>query len=399
MKMLPGTTEMLPGEIDIGRKYYMIYGDAIMTEQSKNRLSSLDAFRGITIAGMILVNNPGSWKHVYAPLDHARWHGWTPADLVFPFFLFIVGVSVSLAISKRLKRGVRPVSLYSKIFTRSLILFAIGILLRLLFHFNFEGIRIPGVLQRIAICYLVSALIYSKVGPKGRIAIVFFLLAGYYLVLKLVPVPGYGPGVLEFQGNLCGYIDAKLLGAHLYKPGFDPEGILSTFPAIATVLIGTLTGDWLRSSRKVFQRFVGLFAAGFLMTASGLLLHPVFPINKQLWTSTFVLFTSGSALLLLGFCYFLMDGAGLKKWAYPFLVLGTNAIFAYVTSIIMAKALVAIKVSTADGRIPLQSYVFDRFFSPLAGDLNGSLIFALVFVLIWTVLLIPLYKKRIFIKI
>ncbi len=390
---------MLLGEIDIGRKYYMIYGSAIMTEHSKGRISSLDAFRGLTIAGMILVNNPGSWKHVYAPLNHAPWHGWTPADLVFPFFLFIVGVSVSLAISKRMKRGDNLASLYSKIFVRSLILFGLGIFLRVLFHFNFEGIRIPGVLQRIAICYLVSALIYSKVGPKGRIAIVFFLLVGYYLALKLVPVPGYGPGVLELHGNLCGYIDAKLLGGHLYKPGFDPEGILSTFPAIATVLTGTLAGDWLRSSRKVVQKFAGLFAAGFLMTASGLLLHPVFPINKQLWTSTFVLFTAGAALLLLGFCYFLMDGAGLKKWAYPFLVLGTNAIFAYVTSIIMAKALIAIKVPTADGWIPLQSYIFEHFFSPLAGDLNGSLIFALLFVLVWIVLLIPFYRKRIFIKI
>ena len=203
-----------------------------MAGQTKSRLSSLDAFRGITIAGMILVNNPGSWKHVYAPLNHARWHGWTPADLVFPFFLFIVGVSVSLAISKRMKRGDNPVSLYAKIVRRSLILFALGIMLRVLFHFDFEGIRIPGVLQRIAICYLVSAVIYSKVGTKGRIAVVFFLLVGYYLVLKLVPVPGYGPGVLEFEGNLCGYIDAKLLGGHLYKPGFDPEGILSTFPAM-----------------------------------------------------------------------------------------------------------------------------------------------------------------------
>ena len=370
-----------------------------MVGEKSSRLSSLDAFRGMTIAGMILVNNPGSWKHVYAPLNHARWHGWTPADLVFPFFLFIVGVSVSLAISKRMERGDKPASLYGKIFSRSLILFSLGILLRLLFHFNFEGLRIPGVLQRIAICYLVSAVMYSKVGPKGRVATIFFLLVGYYLAMKLVPVPGYGPGVLEFQGNLCGFVDAKLLGAHLYKPGFDPEGILSTFPAVATVLLGTLTGDWLRSSGRVSQKSAGLFAAGFLLTASGLLLHPVFPINKQLWTSTFVLFTAGAALLLLGICYVLIDGNGWKKWSYPFLVLGSNAIFAYVTSILMAKTLVAVKVPTAAGRIALQPYIFERFFSPLAGNLNGSLIFALLFVLVWTLLLIPFYRKRIFIKI
>ncbi|UCE42933.1 MAG: DUF1624 domain-containing protein [Candidatus Aminicenantes bacterium] len=370
-----------------------------MTAQTKNRLSSLDAFRGITIAGMILVNNPGSWKHVYSSLGHAEWHGWTPADLVFPFFLFIVGVSVSLALSNRIARGDSLSSVYLKIFKRSLILFAIGIFLRLLFRFDFENLRIPGVLQRIALCYLVSSVIFYKVGPKMRVAIVFFLLAGYYSVMKFVPVPGYGAGVLDCQGNLCGYIDAKLLGGHLYKPRFDPEGILSTFPAIATVLIGTLTGDWLRSSRNRMQKFTGIFVAGFLMTATGLLLHPVFPINKQLWTSTFVLFTAGAALLLLGMCYVLIDGIGVKKWAFPFLVLGTNAIFAYATSILMAKILVLIKVPTAAGRIALQSYLFQHFFSPLAGDLNGSLIFALLFVLIWIIMLIPFYKKRIFFKI
>jgi predicted acyltransferase len=373
--------------------------ESIMTEHSKGRLSSLDAFRGITIAGMILVNNPGSWKYVYAPLRHAPWHGWTPTDLVFPFFLFIVGVSVSLALSKRIERGDSLASVYLKVVMRSLVLFALGMLLRLLFHFNFEGIRIPGVLQRIAVCYLVSALVFSKVGTKGRIAVIFFLLAGYYLVMKLVPVPGYGAGIMDFHGNLCGYIDTKLMAGHLYKPGFDPEGILSTFPAVATVLIGTLTGDWLRSSRRVLRKSAGLFAAGFFLTASGLLLHPVFPINKQLWTSTFVLFTAGAALLLLGLCYVLIDGIALKKWAFPFLVLGSNAIFAYATSIIAAKLLVLIKVPTSEGTVALQTYIFEHFFSPLAGNLAGSLIFALLFVVLWVVLLIPFYRKRIFIKI
>jgi predicted acyltransferase len=373
--------------------------ESIMTEHSKGRLSSLDAFRGITIAGMILVNNPGSWKYVYAPLRHAPWHGWTPTDLVFPFFLFIVGVSVSLALSKRIERGDSLASVYLKVVMRSLVLFALGMLLRLLFHFNFEGIRIPGVLQRIAVCYLVSALVFSKVGTKGRIAVIFFLLAGYYLVMKLVPVPGYGAGIMDFHGNLCGYIDTKLMAGHLYKPGFDPEGILSTFPAVATVLIGTLTGDWLRSSRRILRKSAGLFAAGFFLTTSGLLLHPVFPINKQLWTSTFVLFTAGAALLLLGLCYVLIDGIALKKWAFPFLVLGSNAIFAYATSIIAAKLLVLIKVPTSEGTVALQTYIFEHFFSPLAGNFAGSLIFALLFVVLWVVLLIPFYRKRIFIKI
>ncbi len=365
----------------------------------KGRLSSLDAFRGITIAGMILVNNPGSWKHVYAPLQHAEWHGWTPTDLVFPFFLFVVGVSVSLALSKRMARGDSLFSLYFKIFSRSLILFALGIFLRLLFRFDFGNLRIPGVLQRIAICYLASALIFTKVGTRGRLAISFFILVAYYLVLKFVPVPGYGPGVLTYEGNLCGYIDVKILGGHLYKPSFDPEGILSTFPAIATTLIGTLTGDWLRSSKKVLQKTTGLFIAGIVLTGSGLLFHPLFPINKQLWTSTFVLFTSGAALILLGSCFLLMDGIGFKKWAYPFLVFGTNAIFVYAGSIVMAKLLVLIKVSTGQGTLTLQSFIYENLFVPLFGNLNGSLLFALLFILLWIAGMIPFYRNQIFIKI
>jgi predicted acyltransferase len=371
----------------------------IMKEEKKSRLSSLDAFRGITIAGMILVNNPGSWDYVYAPLRHAEWHGWTPTDLVFPFFLFIVGISVSLALSKRMIRGDSLSSLYVKIFKRSLILFALGMLLRLIFRFDFHHLRIPGVLQRIAICYLVSALIFSKVGTKGRMAVALFLLVGYYLMLKYVPVPGYGPGVLDYDGNLCGYIDSKLLAGHLYRPHFDPEGILTTFPAIATALLGTLTGDWLRSARNVLQKAGGLLLSGTVLTAAGLLLHPFFPINKQLWTSTFVLFTAGAALLFLGLCFILMDGFGWKRWAYPFLVLGANAIFVYVGSTVMVKLLVLIEVSTGQGKVSLYSFIYDHLLAPVAGNLNGSLLFPLLLLLVWVLIMVPLYRKRIFIRI
>jgi predicted acyltransferase len=370
-----------------------------MVNENRDRLSSLDAFRGITIAGMILVNNPGSWQHLYAPLSHAEWHGWTPTDLIFPFFLFIVGVSVSLALSKKMEISDSSILLYSKIFRRSLILFALGIALRLLFRFDFAHLRIPGVLQRIAICYLVSALIFSKVGIKGRVAIIIFLLVGYYLVMKLVPVPGYGAGVWDFQGNLCGYIDTKLLGGHLYKPQFDPEGILSTFPAIATTLLGTLAGDWLRSLKNVFGKSGWLFAAGTVLTVSGLLLHPLFPINKQLWTSTYVLFAAGAASILLGLCLGLMDGLGAKKWAYPFLVLGTNAIFVYVASAVMVKLLIVIKVSTDQGDVALYPYIYEHLLVPLAGPLNGSLLFPILLLALWIGIMIPFYRKKIFIKI
>jgi predicted acyltransferase len=370
-----------------------------MAGEKIGRLSSLDAFRGMTIAGMILVNNPGSWKHVYPPLRHAEWHGWTPTDLVFPFFLFIVGVSVSLSLTKRMERTESSVALYSKIFRRSLILFALGIVLRLLFRFDFAHLRIPGVLQRIAICYLVSALVFSKVGIKGRIAIAFFLLVGYYLVMKLVPVPGYEAGVWDYQGNLCAYIDTKLLGGHLYKPQFDPEGILSTFPAIATALLGTLAGDWLRSSKNVFRKSGGLLGAGILLTILGLLLHPLFPINKQLWTSTYVLLTAGLALIFLGLCLGLIDGFGKKKWAFPFLVLGTNAIFVYVASTVMVKLLIVIKVPTSQGAVSLYPYIYDHLMVPLAGHLNGSLLFPLLLLVFWVLAMIPMYRKNIFIKI
>jgi predicted acyltransferase len=322
------------------------------------RLSSLDAVRGITIAGMILVNNPGNSQYVYPPLRHAEWHGWTPTDLVFPFFLFIVGVSISLAFSKRADQGISKSNLYFKIFKRSLIIFALGILLHLIPYFRFSTMRIPGVLQRIALCYLFAALLYIQAGPKTRALAAFSFLGLYWLVMKLVPVPGFGPGILTYQGNLCSYIDIKLLAGHLYKPTFDPEGILSTLPAMSTALLGTLGGDRLRSKKSVLPKMAGLFLAGVFFTALGLLLHPHFPINKQLWTSTFVLFTAGAALLLLAVCSGLMDGLGFKKWAAPFLVFGTNSIAVYASSILMAKFLNLIKVSAQGKSLSLKEYIY-----------------------------------------
>jgi len=363
------------------------------------RLLSLDAFRGLTIAGMILVNNLGSWKHVYVPLRHAEWHGWTPADLVFPFFLFIVGISLSLSLSRRIVQGVRPFMLYFKVVKRSLILFALGIFLALIPRFDLATVRIPGVLQRIALCYLFSSLFFIKMRSKGRAIITFSLLALYWLIMKLVPVPGYGAGVLDYQGNLCAYIDTKLLVGHLYKPDFDPEGILSTIPAIATVLLGTLCGDWLRSSKGALSKTAGLFVGGFFFTLSGLLLHPYFPINKQLWTSTFVLFTAGAALLLLGVCYGVMEGIGFWKWATPFLVFGTNAIFVYVGSSLMAKLISITKVSGENGALSLKTYIYSHLLAPWAGPFLGSLIYPLLLLLLWLGIMFPLYRQKIYIKI
>jgi len=363
-----------------------------------SRLSSLDAFRGLTIAGMILVNNPGSWKHVYAPLRHAEWHGWTPTDLIFPFFLFVVGISISFSFSKRMEQGIEKNELYLKIMKRTVILFGLGILLALIPHFNLLTIRIPGVLQRIALCYLFSSFLFLKTGVKGRCMASFSFLAIYWLMMKLVPVPGYA-GILDYEGNLCAYIDSHLLTGHLYKPGFDPEGILSTLPAIATTLLGTLTGDWLRSSRRILHKTSGILIGGLFFTLSGLLLHPLFPINKQLWTSTYVLFTGGVALLFLGFCYGMIEGMQIKKWSAPFLVLGTNAIAVYVGSSLMVKLISLIKVTTSGEVLPLKAYIYNHVLAPWAGQLNGSLLYPLFLILLWVGIMVPLYRKKIIIKI
>jgi len=225
------------------------------------------------------------------------------------------------------------------------------------------------------------------------------ILAGYWAAMKFIPVPGYGPGVLDYNGNLAGYIDVKFLAGHLYEPAFDPEGILSTFPAIATAVLGTLAGDWLRTNKRLATKTIGLFGAGVALTALGLALHPYFPINKKLWTSTFVLFTAGAALLLLGVCYFLIDGRGWKRWATPFFIFGTNAIAAYVGSALMFKLLTLVNVSSGGEKITPQVWTYRHLFVPWAGNLNGSLAYAVGYVLLWLALMTPLYRKKIFIKI
>lgn len=349
---------------------------------------------------MILVNNPGSWSFVYAPLRHAQWHGWTPTDLIFPFFLFIVGVSITLSFSKRINESTVSSALYVKIIRRTLVLLAVGYFLRVFPAFSFESLRIPGVLQRIALCYFFASLLFLKVRPKGRLVFTLFLLAAYWAVMRFVPVPGYGAGVLEFEGNLCGFIDTKLLAGHLYKTTFDPEGILSTFPAIATALLGTLTGDWLLSKRDQWSKMRGLFAAGIIFVIMGLLLHPLFPINKQLWTSTFVIFSAGAAWIVLGLCYGINDVLGQKKWASPFLVFGTNAIAAYAGSTMMVKLIALIKVPVHGGELVfLRSFIYNKFLVPWAGPLAGSLVYPIILLLIWLAILFPLYQKKIFIKI
>ncbi len=365
----------------------------------KNRLDSLDAFRGITIAGMILVNNPGSWSNVYIPLLHASWHGWTPTDLIFPFFLFIVGVSITFSLKKQLSVHDRKF-VYIKIFRRTLILFGLGLFLNGFPYFNLETIRIPGVLQRIAIVYCVSSLIAMNTQLKTQAWITAGLLFLYWGIMKLIPVPGFGAGDLSVEGNLAAYVDNHLLHGHLWREHWDPEGILSTIPAIATGLSGVLIGHLLNSNKDRKDITAWMFVIGWIAIIVGLFWGIFFPINKSLWTSSYVVFTSGAALQFLGFCYYLMDVKEMKRWANFGIIYGRNAITVFVLSGLVAKMLYLIKLPGADGNtISLKGWIYNNAFLSIAEPINASLIFAIVNILFWLGIMAILDYKRIYIKI
>jgi len=265
----------------------------------QQRLLSLDAFRGLTVAGMILVNNPGDWGHIYAPLEHAPWNGWTPTDLIFPFFLFIVGVSITFALGQSAGSGSQE-GVIGKILKRSLTLFLLGLFLNFFPKFDITTVRIPGVLQRIALVYLACSLIFLKTTPRQQLYILAGLLVGYWFLLTVVPVPGVGYANLEPTTNLAAWLDRIIITpAHVYKATkvWDPEGLLSTLPAISTGTLGLLVGTWLRSNRPATDKVAWLFTAGCLLTLAGLLWNGFFPINKALWTSSYVLLAGGLAML------------------------------------------------------------------------------------------------------
>jgi predicted acyltransferase len=369
-----------------------------MTPTETQRLVSLDVFRGITIAGMVLVNNPGSWEHIYWPLEHAAWSGWTPTDLVFPFFLFIVGVSITLALGKRLETGGATRDVYLKIFKRTLIIFAIGLFLNGFPYFSLAELRIPGVLQRIAVCYFFASIIFLNTKIRTQIAITIGLLLFYWLLVKFVPAPGYAAGDLTKEGSLPSYIDRVVFGAHVWRQAkvYDPEGLLSTIPAIATTLIGVLTGHWLRTEKTRYEKAAGMFVAGAICVAIGWAWNAFFPINKALWTSSYVLFTGGLALQFLAFCYWLIDIKGYRRWARPFEVFGLNAIALYVVADLIAVLLGLIKVGGGDS---LGGWIYDRVFASWASPVNASLAFAICFVLVCLGLMWILYRRRIFLKV
>jgi predicted acyltransferase len=362
------------------------------------RLVSLDAFRGVTIAGMILVNNPGSWSHVYGPLRHAEWHGWTPTDLIFPYFLFIVGVAIPFSFRRRLRDGADRGSLFRHVARRAAILVGLGLLLRAVPDFDFATMRWPGVLQRIGLVYLAAAGLYLGAGPRARGVWTVAMLLGYWALLTLVPVPGYGTGDLSPDGNLAAYLDRVLMGGHLYTETWDPEGLLSSLPAVATSLLGIVAGEWLLTGREGGTLARGLLWAGLGLTVFGLAWGLVFPINKNLWTSSYVVFTAGTALVSLGALYWAVDVRRLRgPWLTPWVVYGMNAIAVYVLSGFLTKALVRIRVG-ADGA-SLYQWIYETWFRSWAGALNGSLAFAVAYVGLWLGLMALLYRRRIFIKI
>ena len=366
---------------------------------------SLDLLRGITIAAMILVNNPGDEAASYWPLRHAMWNGWTPTDLIFPFFLFMVGVSMVFSFSSRLKRGESRGHLMRHVLWRGLVLFGLGLFINgFPNRFDPSLLRIYGVLQRIGVCYVISAIVVLWSGWRGRVAAIVGCLLGYWLIMRFIPVPGAGvPGrdmpFLEPDCNLAAWLDRKLLLGHLYDHTRDPEGVLSTIPAIATPLLGVLTGEWLRSQRSARAKAMGLLVFGVVGLAAGELWNLWFPINKNLWTSSFVLFTAGFALVCLALCYWILDIKQWRGWAKPGLVFGMNAIAAYFFAEIVAHLVDRVKVQTAMGKVSLQEFVYNRWFEPLARPANASLIYALVFVLICWMAMWGLYQRKVFFKI
>jgi predicted acyltransferase len=378
-------------------------GIYLSTAVKNQRLIALDVFRGATIVLMIIVNNPGSWEHVWAPLRHASWFGCTLTDLVFPFFLFIVGVAMALAFSKFDHR--MNVAAGWKIAKRTILLFLIGLGLNSIRPVDsitefFTTLRIMGVLQRIALCYGITALLVLTIHRKALYGMAGGLLLFYWLLLRFT-------GGLEIETTLVRRLDVLILGTkHIYSGygvPFDPEGILSTLPACVTVLLGYLTGFSIISERDrgiLLRKMIGI---GVLVTISGASWGLVFPIGKPLWTSSYVLYTGGLAMIVLGITIFLVDVRGYTKWAKPFVVFGANPLFIYTLSGIIARMMIYLFQwkDSLDSVTTLKAWLYTRFFVPLAlgNRVIGSLLYALALILLYWIVANILYRKKIYIKI
>jgi predicted acyltransferase len=398
------------------------------------RLMSLDVFRGATIAGMILVNNPGTWSAMYKPLDHAEWHGWTFTDLIFPFFLWIVGVAIPLSTARRLEQGQSRRQLLLHALRRAVIIFALGFFLNS-FTYLIDGslfrdgpvawfqnyatsVRVPGVLQRIGICYFLAVVIFLHFDVRGQLNWIAGLLAGYWLLMIVGPMLGCGAGGLEQHGNFSEYIDnlvlnGKVIGMHVYRGGrtWDPEGIFSTVPAVATCLFGVMTGHLLRSKLTPERRTAWLCVGGNLLLFAGVVMDIWLPINKKLWTSSYSVFMAGMAMNCFAVCYWLVDVQGWRKWAKPFAIYGMNAIAVFMMAGLLGRILPAIPATNAAGKnIGLQTFLYNHLFAPfakpdtaplfsfLASPNNASLMWALTYVAGLYLVAYGMYRRKWFLK-
>jgi predicted acyltransferase len=375
------------------------------------RLISLDVFRGIAIAGMILVNMVSiAEPNVYPALLHAEWHGCTLSDLVFPFFLFIVGVAMSFSLSKYTDDNKPTGVVYWRILRRIAILFALGLFLNGFWNqgiwtFDVSSIRLMGVLQRISLSYLLASFAVLNLPRKGQWILAGVLLIGYWLAMMYVPVPGYGAGVLTREGNLGAYIDRLIIPkAHLYKGDSfnymgDPEGLFSTIPAVVSVLAGYFTGNWIRNQKVKSSTSISLVLFGISCLIIALVWDWVFPINKKLWTSSFVVFTSGWALLLFAACYELIEVRQIRRWSKPFEVMGLNAISLFVASVLFIKILVKTTIGAGDNALTTYNWIYQNLFASWAGAVNGSLLFAIATVLLWLAVAYKMYQQRWFVRV
>lgn len=393
---------------------------SIIGKIPKHRLLSLDVFRGLTITAMVLVNNPGSWSHIYSPLKHAQWHGWTPTDLIFPFFVFIVGVSICLSIEVQKRNGLSNSHIIKSSFIRTSKLVLLGWFLALFYYqignvqFNWIddrlfAMRIMGVLQRIGIVYFICVLIYLMLKTRVQLWLFAGLMVIYILLMNFIPYSDTAGTVYQgfwLHGNsLAAWLDNLVLGSkHLYYKdaipfSFDPEGILSTLPAISTCLSGILLGKYLRFAKRnrteLSKQIVYIAAIGLGMVVFAELWSNWLPINKALWTPSFVLLSSGYACLVLALCMYLIDLKGYRNWCAPFVVFGANSIAFYMFSGVMARIIIMIPVADSS----LKAWLYQSVYAPIFGALNGSLAFAITFLIISYVVMYGMYRKNIIWKV
>jgi predicted acyltransferase len=375
-----------------------------------SRLLSLDVLRGLTIAFMILVNNNGNEAAAYGPLKHSAWNGFTPTDLVFPTFLFVVGITTVFSTASRLAQGATKQSLFLHVLRRSVILYLLGLVVNSFPFFHLHTMRFYGVLPRIAICYLITATLYLiSPGWRDKVVLTIAALVGYWILMRFVPVPGYGvPGhdipLLDRDANLAAWLDRQIFSAsHLYEHTRDPEGLLSTLPALATTLLGLLTGIWLRTQRTLVEKGVGIAAAGLSGVLLGSLWNLSFPINKKLWTSSYVLFAGGLSLLLLTLCLLLVDlrkkdpaEPNRSRLLMPFFVFGTNAIAAYVFSELLQSTLGSIHIRQ---NVNLQQMLYRSINHIVPDQAFASLLYSLGFLAVCWLVISVFYRRGIFIKI